>query len=270
MTRPSSPGSRCGHRRSRRRNALAPSRFRRPGQARPSPSQPPACTSSSGSPSAPRRIRICPNRVAVRRPPTAGRSRCAWASRNARQVVPFRRESGVGRRRTAESDWAQCAAGRGRPDRSTGKCATTRRPVPPRAGSRSAMRAPRPPACGSPVGQGYSPKSTRPVPRRRLAHQRLRSRRRHPSCAPLHPSAAQQEIEMQAVKCLGVLVLRPVTTTRHHFESCTRDHRRHPPALGHIGSRVVTGPEHQRGRSDRTVFGWAKDVACPDLGTKSS
>ena len=78
---------------------------------------------------------VQPDRT-IRRRPSAERSRCAWASRNARREAPFRRAAGAWRRRTAGSGSARCAAGCGRPDRSTGRCAAPRRRARRRAGSR--------------------------------------------------------------------------------------------------------------------------------------
>ena len=107
-------------------------------------------STSSGGPTAPRLRRIGPAREAIRHRPSAGRSRCAWASRTARRAAPSRRAAAAWRRRTAGSGWAPCAAGRARPARSTGRCAATRRRARHRADSRSGCRAPRRPASRTP------------------------------------------------------------------------------------------------------------------------
>src|SRR5271169_3750153 len=71
---------------------------------------------------------------------------------------------------------------------------------------------------------------------------------------------------MQAIERLGVLVLRPVATTGHHFETGTGDHRGDSAALGHVSGRVITGPQHQRWRGDRAIVGCAQYVTGADLG----
>ena len=71
---------------------------------------------------------------------------------------------------------------------------------------------------------------------------------------------------MQAIERLGVLVLRPVATTGHHFETGTGDHRGDSAALGHVRSRVITGPQNQRWRGDRPIVAGAQNVTGADLG----
>src|SRR5215208_1054445 len=76
--------------------------------------------------------------------------------------------------------------------------------------------------------------------------------------------APQQEVEVQAVECLRVLVLWPVTAARHHLESRAGNHRCDASTLGDVRGRVVAGPHHQRGHSDRLVFGGTEQITCPD------
>src|SRR3984957_3414929 len=71
---------------------------------------------------------------------------------------------------------------------------------------------------------------------------------------------------MQAIERLGVLVLRPVATTRYHFETGTGDHRGDSAALGHVSGRVITGPQHQRWRGNRPIVAGAQYVTGADLG----
>ena len=186
------------------------------------------------TPAPPRRSRSGPGPAAAPRRPSAGRSRCAWASRIAHRAAPSRPAAAACRRRTAGSGWARCAAARARPGRSTGTFAAPRR----RVRRRGVVDQ------GVPLVDHERPDALQPKDVGQGEAHRARAPTIRTSSVAL-PSAPQQEVEVQGVERLGVLVLRPVPAAGHDLEPRAGDHRGDAAALADVGGRVVAGPQHQ-------------------------